>query len=582
MASQRLMTSPLDAPSPRYRRLLGHRRETWIQYGTFLLVLLLVLAPLVPTLAQSFLSDAIFRDSAAFSASAYVRMFTEAGFGQVIWNSVLLAVMTTVISMVISVALAVIMVRIRIPGGRLMSNVLLWPIYISPLVLAFGFILIYGPAGYVTKAFGYLIGNPEPWDLYTIPGMALTSAVAFVPLGYLYCSNALRMADTSLENAARTCGARPWRVIWSVVLPMLRPPIMYASLLIFTAALEELSIPLLYGNPVGIDTFASFIYSRGLEQANPDYGVLGAASMFVLVILGIAVVIQGLVLRNSRRFISVRGKASRDFRFEVGRAKWVAFAFVVLYLVFGPLLPLFGLVARAFTQVLSPLVSPFDVLSLGNFQIIFGYHQYVASIGNSIMIALIGSILTTLLMAVAVLVARRSTFRFARPVEVTALVPQALPGTIIGLGFFWAFLFVGPLNWIQGTVVALIIAFSVRAFPQAFGAIAPMVMQLGEELDQAARSMGADWWRTFSRILLRLIAPALLSSFLLLFVQMIKEFSPAVFLGSADSEIIGTTALTLWQNGNTGAVAALSCIQIAIIAVVMFVAGKVLKVRSNA
>ncbi|MQA05745.1 MAG: ABC transporter permease subunit [Streptosporangiales bacterium] len=568
--------------APRYRRLLGRGRATWIQYGTFFLVLVLVLAPLVPTLVQSFLSDAIFRDEAAFTPSAYVRMFTEAGFGQVVWNSIQLAALTTVIAIAVSVTLALVLVRVRIPGGRLMGNMLLWPIYISPLVLAFGFILIYGPAGYVTKLASLVTGRELPWDLYTIPGMALTSAVAFIPLGYLYCSNALRMADTSLENAARTCGARPLRVVFTVILPMLRPPIMYASLLIFTATLEELSIPLLYGNPVGIDTFASFIYSNGLEQANPDYGILGASSMFVLLILGVLIFIQAMVLRNSQRFISVRGKATREFRFEVGRYRWVGFAFVVLYLVFGPLLPLLGLVGRAFTQVLSPLVSPFEVLSLGNFQIIFGYRQYVESIGNSIFIALIGSVLTTLLMAVAVLVARRSKFRFRRLTEVTALAPQALPGTIIGLGFFWAFLFIAPVNWVQGTVLALIIAFSVRAFPQAFGAIAPMVLQIGDELDQAARSMGADWWRAFSRILLRLIAPAMLSSFILLFVEMIKQFSPAVFLGSSDSEIIGTTALTLWQNGNTGAVAALSCVQILIIAVVVFIAGKVLKVRSHA
>lgn len=569
-------------PVPRYRRLLGLRRETWIQYAAFLLVLLLVLAPLVPTLIQSFLDEAIFEDGPAFTPSAYVRMFTEAGFGQVIWNSVQLAVLTTIFAMVMSITLAVILIRVRIPGGRIMSNILLWPVYISPLVLAFGFILIYGPAGYVTEIVSMVTGHEEPWNLYTIPGMAITSAVAFVPLGYLYCSNALRMADTSLENAARTCGAGPLRVIWSVILPMLRPPILYASLLIFTAALEELSIPLLYGNPVGIDTFATFIYSRGLEQATPDYGILGASSMFVLVILGLLVFIQAMVLRNSRRFISVRGRATRESRFEIGKFRWVGFAFVLCYLIFGPLLPLLGLVARAFTQVLSPLVSPLEVLSLGNFQIILGYRQYLEAIGNSIFIASVGAVLTTLLMAVAVLIARRSGFRFGRPMEIAALAPQALPGTIIGLGFFWAFLFITPLSWVQGTVLGLIIAFSVRAFPQAFGAIAPMVMQVSEELDQAARSVGADWWRTFSRILLRLITPALLASFILLFVQMIKEFSPAIFLGSSDSEIIGTTALTLWQNGNTGAVAALSCIQIAIIAVAVFVAGKVLRVRSHA
>lgn len=566
---------------PRYRRFLGRPREAWIQYAVFGVVLVLVLAPLIPTLWQSVLSGPLYDPESVFEPSNYVRLFTEAGFGTVIVNSLLLAVLTTTICLVLSLTIAIILVRIRIPGGGLMGTLLLWPIYISPLVLAFGFIIMYGPAGYVSRLVGAVIGD-VPWNLYSIPGMAVTSAVALMPVGYLYCSNALRTADTSLENAARTCGARPMRVIVAVVVPMLRPPLVYAGLLIFTAALEELSIPLLYGNPVGIELFASFIYARGLEQANPDYGIIGASSVLILLLLAVLVTVQALVLRNSRRFISVRGKAAREYRFDMGAKRWIGFAIVAAYIVLGPVLPLVGLVARAFTQVLSPLVSPFEVLSLGNFQVIFGYHQYVDSIGRSVYIALIGGLATTMLMAVAVLVARRSNFRFARSVEAASLAPQALPGTILGLGFFWAFLLVTPISWMQGTVLGLIIAFSVRAFPTAFGAIAPMVMQIGDELDAAARSVGADWWRTFSRILIRLVAPALLSSFILIFVTMIKEFSPAVFLGSADSEIIGTTALTLWQNGNTGAVAALSCVQILIITVVVFVAGRLFKVRSHA
>lgn len=566
---------------PRYRRFLGRGRETWIQYGVFLVVAVLVLAPLLPTLYQSLVDRALYEPGRLLTWQNYAHLFTQAGFGKVVLNSLYFAVLTTVFAVVLSVLLAVLLVRTRVPGGRAMGAMLLWPIYISPLVLAFGWIIMYGPAGFVSVGVERVIGT-VPWQLYSIPGMALTEAVALVPIGYLYCSGALRLSDPSLENAARTCGAGPLRILWSVVLPMMRPPILYSALLIFSTSLETLSVPLLFGRPVGIDLFASFIYIHGLAQSNPDYGLVAAASVVTLVVMGILVTVQALALRNAQRFIAVRGKASRPRLFELGKLRWIGFAFVFLYLVLGPLLPLLGLLARAFTQILTPLVNPLRLLTTDNFHLVFSYPAYVQSIWNSVVVALVGAVATTLLVSVAVLVARRSGFRFARPLEFTSLAPQVIPGIILGIGFFWAFALIGPLNWINGTLLALIIAFGVRSFPAAFGAIAPIVMQIGDELDQAARSMGADWWKTFSRILFRLIMPGLLSGFVLLFVQMIKEFTPAVFLANAHSQVIGTTMLQLWLNGNTGAVAALSCIQIAITAVFVFLAGKVFKVRSHA
>ena len=568
-------------PPPRYRRFLGRPRGSWIQGGVFVLLLLLVLAPVVPTVLQS-LSRTPLYEGGVLDPGSYVRLFTDEGFGTVILNSVLLAVLTTVFAVVLAVLLSVVLIRVKVPGGRVMSSLLMWPIYISPLVLAFGWIIVYGPAGYVTLAAGHVLGTEEPWNLYSIPGMALTSAVALMPIAYLYCSNALRMADSSLENAARTCGARPLRVIRSVILPMMRPPIMYSALLIFTASLEELSIPLLYGKPVEIELFGSFLYDYGLDNATPDYGVLGAASVLFLAFLAVLVTIQGLVLRNSRRFIAVRGKATRVQRFDIGGLRWIGFAVALGYLVLGPGLPLLGLIARAFTQVLSPLIDPLKVLSFGNFQVIFGYSEYTGTIGNSLIVAIIGGVATTAVAALAVLVARRSGFAARRAVEFTALTPQALPGVIMGLGFFWTILFVPFLRPLQGTLTSIMIAFGVAALPAAFSAIAPMVMQIGEELDGAARSAGADWWRTFTRVLLRLLAPALLASFVLVFVNMIKAFSAAVFLADSDSQVIGTTALNLWSNGNTGAVAALSCLQIAITAVVVIAAGRIFKVRAYA
>jgi iron(III) transport system permease protein len=238
---------------------------------------------------------------------------------------------------------------------------------------------------------------------------------------------------------------------------------------------------------------------------------------------------------------------------------------------------------RAFTTLLSPLVSPFRLLTLENFHAVFSYATYVDSIKNSVIIAVVGAVATSLFISVVVVIARRSSFPLARPLEFVALAPQAIPGIILGIGYFWAFASApSAIGSISSTLVALVIVFGVRSMPAAFGAIAPVVMQIGHELDDAARSVGADWWRTFTRVLVRLITPAFLAAFILIFVQMIKEFTPAIFLATSKTQVIGTTTLSFWTQGNTGAVAALSTIQIAITAVFVFVAGLLLRGRARA
>ncbi|WP_217567236.1 iron ABC transporter permease [Streptomyces sp. GbtcB7] len=582
--------APADAPPrslrpgelgiPSYRRWFGAGREAFIHYLTFLVTVALVLAPVIPILFQSVRNQPLYEAGGAFTLSNYVHLFTEAGFGTIILNTLLFAVLTTVFALAIAVPMAILLTRTRFPGARIIGQIVRWPIYISPLVLAFGWIVVYGPAGFLTTALREYAGF-VPWDLYTLPGMAFVEAVAQVPVAFLFCANALASSDTSLENAARTVGAGPMRILRSIVVPMLRPPMLYAGLLIFGTAVETLSIPLILGEPSEITMFSSFLYNEGIDSINPDYGLLGAASTLILAATITLVIAQTRLLKHAQRFVSVRGKATRANLLDLGNWKWAGFAFVGVYLVLGVLLPMIALIARAFTSLLTPLVSPFSTLTLDNFRLIFDYAPYTESIVNSITIALIGSIAVTLIGTVVVLVARRSEFRFARLLETAALSPHAVPGLIIGIGFFWAFAWAPGGDAVRGTLIALIIAFGVRALPSAFGAISPSVMQLGRELDNAARVAGADWWRTVSRILIRLLVPAMLASFVLIWTAMIREYAPAMFLAGAESQVIGTTAIDLWTQGETGSVAALATIQIAVTAVVAGLAGLLVKEKKT-
>jgi iron(III) transport system permease protein len=570
-------------PAPRYRRFLGAQRSTFVYWLVVIVLAVLVLAPVVPTLYQSVRDRPLYEAGGVFTAANYAKLFTDAGFGTVILNTAIFAVMTTVLTIVIAVPMAIVVVRTNIPGRRIFGAAMQWPWVISSLILGFGWITIYGPAGFISTEFRRWFGG-VPWNLYSLPGMAVTEAVALAPIAYVFCSNALRNADASLEGAAQICGAGPFRILRSVVIPMLRPPVVYSSILVFSMSMETLSIPLLYGQPVNITVFATFLYKNGLQSINPDYGVLGAASTIILVVTIALVAVQAKLLKDAKRFVSVRGKAVRPRLLDLGWIKWVAIVFVAFYLVFGAIIPIGGLVFRSFTKVFTPLLNPFNFLTMANYERIFNFPVYLASIKNSLIIAGVGAVLVSSLALIAVVVARRSTFRYRRLIEYLALAPQAMPGLIIGIGLFWTFstLPFGLNGLVSGTIGAVLIGFGLRALPSAYGSISPAVMQIGEELDNAARVSGADWIRVFGRVLAKLVRPAFVGALIIVFVTMLKEYSPAIFLGGARSNVIGTTMLELWVQGNTGSVAALATIQIAITALFVGVAGLLLKAKKDA
>jgi iron(III) transport system permease protein len=585
-------TTPPETPAsrsveqfepPHYRRPFGFGRDQLMQYGVLAFLAILVLAPVVPTLYQSVVDRPLYEEGGLFTFEGYRALFTDAGFGEVIVNTLLFASLTTILTIVIAVPMAIVVVRTRLPGGRFIAMSMQWPFFISSLILGFGWILMYGPAGFVSVKFEEIFGG-VPWNLYSIPGMAVTEAVALAPIAYVFCANALRQSDASLESAAQVCGAGPLRILTQVIVPMLRPPVVYSSILVFSMSVETLSVPLLYGQPVGINVFSTFLYRNGLQSIDPDYTVLGAASVVILLVTVSLVAIQAKLLKDAARFVSVRGKATRPRQLELGWLKWVSIAFIAFYVVFGALIPIAGLMFRSFTLIFTPLRNPFDFLTMKNYETVFGYDSYVQSIWNSIIVAGVGSVLVSTVAVLAVMVARRSTFRYGRTVEYLALIPQSVPGIIIGIGFFWAFAYApfGAGDLLTGSLAALIIAFGLRALPSAFGSVAPAIMQIGAELDNAARVSGADWLMTFFRVLRVLVTPAFAGALILTFVIMLKEYSPAVFLSSADSNILGTTMLELWAQGRTGSVAALATIQIVITATFVALAGLLMRGKHNA
>ncbi len=153
-----------------------------------------------------------------------------------------------------------------------------------------------------------------------------------------------------------------------------------------------------------------------------------------------------------------------------------------------------------------------------------------------------------------------------------ALYPRAIPGLIVGIGFLWSFAMIRPLGGLRNTVFALGAAFIMRYIPYGFSLITPVLTRVSPELDNASRVCGEGWTGTVRRVLLPLLRPALLTGWMFLFITFLKEYSSALFLFARGSEVMGTTMLELWRQGDMGPVSALAAVQVGLILVVFAVA----------
>lgn len=554
-------------------------RSALIQYGIAILTLVLVASPILPLIYQTFLDRPLYDHATASGTLAnYRQLFFAGQFRTIIFNTFVFAILSTVISQVVGVVCAILVGRTNVPGRKIFGDMLLWPLLISHLILSFGWFLVYGPAGYVTIWVQTALGF-QPWNLYSLGGMALVAGVSQAPLAALYCLGSIALSDPALEDAARSCGAKPARTLWSITLPLLTPAILYGSVLNFTSSLEMLSIPLIFGEPGGVTLLTTYLYSQGISSPRPNYGLVATAAVLLLVIVSILVFLQGRLLRNTRKYVTVGGKASRKRRFDLGALRWPAFAFLFFYSTCFILAPLGILVLRAFTRFLTPLMPVWSLFTLDNFRSVLTSEATVRAITNTVMIAVIGGVIATAFIATVTLVIHRSDFRFRRQLEYISLFPRAIPGLIAGIGFFYMMVFVPPIGWLRNSIWIMILAYTMRYIPTAFASLSPTLMQIGPELDRSARVMGADWVTTVRAAILPLMKPAVFSCFAILFIHFLKEYSIALFLIAPGSEVMGTTLLQYWVLGDMGPLSALAVIQIMITVVFITIVKKALKVN---
>ena len=546
--------------------------------GVITLLTLAVMAPVGLIAYQSLLDNAFFDATAAFGLDAFDYVLTDPDFWQALRTTAVFSVSMGLVATPLGAGLAFLLTRTDLPGRRWLEPFLLVPMFISSIVLAFGYTVAVGPAGFLSLWVKDLVGF-VPWSIYGMGGLIVIGGLSHVPYVYLYLSSAMRSLPSDLEEAARTAGAPVWRVAVDVTLPLVLPALVFSMALNLLLGFESFGLPLVLGDPSGLLVLTTYIYKLTTLLGTPSYHLMAAVCVVLLAITFPLVWLQRRLLSRARRFAALGGKGARATPLPLGRAgRALALGAILLWLFVSVGLPIGGIALRAFVKSWGEGVDLWSQLTLNNFRQLFEVQALFRGIVNTVLIGVLGGAVAVLAYLLIALANHRWRSRFGGGLlDYMVLLPRALPGLVIGLAFFWVFLFVPFLTFLRPTLFSLLIAYVVVGLSYGLRLIQATLLQVAPELEEGARTTGATIGQAWRGIVVPIIRPGLVGAWVLIMVIFLREYATGVYLMSAGTEVIGSLIVSLLASGAIDLIAAL-----AFISVVLTVAGLAAALRLGA
>jgi iron(III) transport system permease protein len=530
-----------------------------------------VFVPLTALVYNAFTEDTGFGPG-AFSLDNFVEAYSSWHILRLFWNSLVFACATALTTFVMGALVAWVVERTDAPGGALFHTLSLLSFAIPGLLMAMAWIFVFSPnIGWGNAVLKSAFGLAEaPVNIYSMAGMTWALASHYFPLAYLVLGPALRVLDVRMEEAALMSGGTFAQVFGRVTLPLLRPAILSALLLLFVMGMASYEVPRLIGRPARIDVFTTDIQGA-IIATPPAFGVASALGLTLLAICVLAVFFYRRATRYAESFATITGKGYRPTRVKLGRWRWpVALALGAMFAVaLG--LPLVTLVWQSFFRNLAqPFFSSAAQATLENYDFILRYPIFLAAVKTSVLLAAMAATIVAGLTFVMAWIAQRALPRYGFILDALAFAPIAIPGVIVGAGILVAYLML-PIP-IYNTIWILLVAYVTLYLPYGMRFASSGITQIHRELEEMASVSGASLGQTFGRILLPLLAPVLLAGWIYVFVLAVRELGASIFLVGPGTHVLGTISLTMWEEGGSyGAVAALGVLQI--VPLIVIVAG---------
>jgi iron(III) transport system permease protein len=556
---------------------LAGRTSAWLRPRNLALAVCVLIAgwlvfvPLSALLYTAFTEDTGFGPGPA-SLQNFVEAYSSWHIARLFGNSLIFALGTALLTLVMGGLVAWVVERTDAPGGSLFHALALLSFAIPGLLTAMAWIFVLSPnIGWMNAMLKSVFGLKEsPMSIYTMGGMIWSLASHYFPLVYLALGPALRVLDVRLEEAALVAGARYWQVMPKITLPLLRPAILSTVLLLFMLGMSSYEVPRLIGRPARIDVFTTEIQGA-TQSAPPEFGIASALSFTLLCICIVAVYFYRRATRNAEAFATITGKGYMPTRIELRHWRWPVTIITSLMFAVALGLPLLTLVWQSFYRNLAqPFVGSTSPATLENYRFILSYPIFVDAVKTSVLLAAMAATFVVALTFLMAWIAMRAVPRSGWALDSLAFTPIAIPHVIIGASVLFAYLML-PIP-VYNTIWILLIAYVTMYLPYGMRFISSGLTQIHRELEEVAEVAGARMRQIFTRILLPLLLPVLLAAWIYVFVLAVRELAASVFLVGPGTHVLGTISLTMWEEGGSyGAVSALGVIQI--MPLIMIVAG---------
>lgn len=493
------------------------------------IVTMFIVFPLANILRESFIYEN------QVSLHHYSEIFRLDYNKEIIFNTLKLGVVVSILSTVIGFLFAYAAAYVKMGNKKLLRGIAILPIISPPFLIGLSAILLFGRVGLITKG---LLGMKNA-EIYGFHGLVLVQVLTFFPVAYLLLVGLLKQIDPSVEEAARDLGASRWEVFRTITLPLMVPGIANASLLVFIQSVADFGNPMVIGG--NYTTMAVQIYMQGIGSL--DMSGATALAIMLLAISVTAFLVQKFYI-GKKSYITVTGKVSRE-RELIDDPKIVR--------------PLQGAVIAisifvAMMYILIP-IGTFIKLWGVDYSLTLRHYKYVFDLGikpiiDTLKLALVATPITGLVsMMIAFLVVRKK-FPGRTYLDFTTMLSIAIPGTVVGLGYVLTYN-QKPLV-LTGTSAILIIAFIMRSMPVGVRSGMASLHQIDPSIEEAASVLGASSRKVFTSVTLPMIKPAMFSGLVYSFARSMTLVSTIIFLVSARHSLLTVAIMTQIDQGRIG------------------------------
>lgn len=498
-----------------------------------------------------------------FTLDKYIDAYTDPALLDVIVNTVVFVLGSSVLSTVLALFLAYLNTRTDIPFKFLFRILSIIPMMIPHLLFSVSWALLLNPSnGMINMALKNALAlDSAPFNIYSLGGMILVEALLDLPIAYLIIAPAMASFDVALEESSRVFGAGAWRTLLRVTLPILRPAILAAFVLGVVRSLASFAVPQVLGMPGRVSVLATHLYGMISLGFATDYGKAAAIGMSVLATSVTLIYLYRALTAESEKYVTIAGRGYRPALIELGRARIPLFGIVALLSFVMIVLPVAVLLYTSFVPyTMVPSARAFSSMSLRHWASVLQDPLSLLALRNSLFLALAGATLGVLLSIFVGYAIVKVKTRASGILESLSFLSFSFPGIVIGVGFMWFFV----QTPFYATIWALLIGYIATYLPYGVRPMASAFIQVHNHLEESSLVCGASYLTTMRRIILPLIIPGVVSAWILMASMFVRELTLSVVLSRPGTEVLAVQILRFADDGLWGRLSALGIIMILI------------------